>query len=41
MIAHGGNGNYSDEIYSRLRRDTIKIVKVLNILEKEQESEDD
>lgn len=41
MIAHGGNGNYSDEIYSRLRRDTIKIVKVLNKLEKEQESENE
>lgn len=41
MIAHGGDIDYSDEIYSRLGRETIKIVKVLNILEKEQESEND
>ena len=41
MIAHGGDRRYSDEIYSRLARDTIKIVKIINILEKEQANKDD
>ena len=38
MIAHGGDVDYSDEIYSRLGRETIKIVKIINILEKEQDN---